>query len=104
LDNGARKRQKKEILITIYNDSEFIFESEIRNYLNYEKRIFEFEIKIENFNERPEEIKMKIIIILDDRVRNLKIEKKELDDIIKNRDRIIIIFNYQIAAFNTERI
>jgi hypothetical protein len=62
--------------------------------LNHEKRIFEFEIKIKNFNERPEEIKIKIIIILNDRFRHLEIEKRGLNDIIKNRDRIIIIFNY----------
>jgi hypothetical protein len=54
LNNGARKRQKKKILITIYNDSELISKFGIRNYLNYEKRISEFEIKIENFNECPE--------------------------------------------------
>jgi hypothetical protein len=47
---------------------------------------------------------MKIIIILNNRFRNLEIEKKKLNDIIKNRDRIIIIFNYQIAVLETERI
>jgi hypothetical protein len=94
LNDGVRKRQKKEILIAIYNDSEFIFESEIRNYLDHEKRISEFEIKIENFNEYSEEIKIKIIIILNNKFCNLEIEKKRLNDIIKNRNRIIIILNY----------
>jgi hypothetical protein len=72
--------------------------------LDYEKRISEFEIKIENFNERSEEIKINFIIILNDRFRNLEIEKKRLDDAIKNRENIIIIFNYQIAVLDTERI
>jgi hypothetical protein len=61
--------------------------------LNHEEIIFEFEIKIKNFNERPEKINMKIIIILNNRFRNLETENKRLDDIIKNRDRIIINFN-----------
>jgi hypothetical protein len=61
--------------------------------LDHEKRISEFEIEIENFNERSEEIKMNIIIILNDRFRNLEIKNKRLDDITKNRDRIIINFN-----------
>jgi hypothetical protein len=102
LDNGVRKRQKKGILIAIHNYSEFISESGIRNYLNHEKRIFEFEIKIENFNEYSEEIKIKIIIILDDRLRHLEAEKKKLNNTIKNRDRIIIILNYQVAVLETE--
>jgi hypothetical protein len=61
--------------------------------LNHEKRISELKIKIESCNERPEEIKIKIIIILDDRLRNLEAENKRLDDVIKNRDRIIVNFN-----------
>jgi hypothetical protein len=57
--------------------------------LDHEKRIFELEIEIENFNEHSERAKIKIIIILNDRFRNLEAENKKLDDIIKNRDRII---------------
>jgi hypothetical protein len=36
---------------------------------------------------------MKIIIILNNRFRNLEVKNKKLDDIIKNRDRIIINLN-----------
>jgi hypothetical protein len=105
LEDGARKRQKKEIRIAAYYDNnEIIFKSEIRNYLDHEKRISGLEIKIENFNECPEKVKMKIMIILNDRFRNLKTENKKLDDIIKNRDRIIINFNNQIAVLERERI
>jgi hypothetical protein len=60
--------------------------------------------EIENFNERPEKVKMKIITILGDRFRNLEAENKRLDDIIKNRDRIIINFNNQIVILERERI
>jgi hypothetical protein len=71
--------------------------------LDQEKRISEFEIKIEDVNERSEKIKIKIIIILNDRFRNLETENKKLNDIIKNRDRIIINFNNQIAILKRER-
>jgi hypothetical protein len=87
-----------------HNDDEIPFKSEIRNYLNHEKRISEFKIKIENFNERPEKIKIKIIIILNNRFRNLEAENKKLNNIIKNCDRIIINFNNQTAIFERERI
>jgi hypothetical protein len=47
---------------------------------------------------------MKIIIILNNRFRNLETENKRLDDIIKNRDRIITNFNNQTAVLERERI
>jgi hypothetical protein len=104
LKDGARKQQKKETRIEIYyNDNKIPFESGIRNYLNHEKRISEFEIKIKNFNERSEKVKIKNFIILDNRFRNLEIENKKLNDIIKNRDRIIINFNNQTAVLERER-
>jgi hypothetical protein len=71
--------------------------------LDHEKRTPGLEIETEDFNERPEGAKMKIIIILGDRLRNLEAEKKGLDDAIKNRDRTITIFNNQIAALERER-
>jgi hypothetical protein len=94
LEDGTRKRQKKKIRTAAhYNDNEITFKFEIRNYLDHEKRISEFEIKIENFNKRPEETKIKIIIILNNKFRNLEAENKKLNDIIKNRNRIITNFN-----------
>jgi hypothetical protein len=94
LENGPRKRQKKEARIeTYYNDNEILFKSGIRNYLDHEKRISGFKIEIEDFNERSEGIKIIIIIILGNIFRNLEAENKILNNIIKNRDRIIINFN-----------
>jgi hypothetical protein len=96
-------KKKEPRTATHHDDNEIIFKSKIRNYLDHEKRISELEIKIEDFNERPEKIKIKIIIILNDRLRNLKTENKKLDDIIKNRDRIITNLNNQIVTLKRER-
>ena len=71
--------------------------------MDHEKRTSRLEIGAKDFNERPERIKIKIIIILGDRLRNLEAENKRLDDIIKKCDYIIISLNNQIAALERER-
>jgi hypothetical protein len=72
-------------------------------YLDHEKRTSGLEIKAEDFNECPEGAKMKIIIILSDRLRNLEAENKRSDDAIENRDRTITSFNNQTAALERKR-
>jgi hypothetical protein len=78
LDDGARKRQKKGVLTAVHDDGELISESGIRGDLDHEKRISGLDIEAENFNERPEEAKMRIIIILGDRLRNFGSRKERI--------------------------